>query len=379
MEIDLSIYRRLLLDSNFEDISGDLEKFDNQICHFFYDESNNIRKLWLKEKDFNTPVNRHFVLGGVMYFGETYNADFSILKNELCLQKSVKEIKFKHISSNKNFLDCLSEPKVNIFLHWLYQCDLYIHYSDINNLYFAIADIVDDIVGIVEQAYIPYPFEMKNELYKIFSSHYDEFCQLLIKYNYPNIIPKNITSFYQGIISIIDEQPAELNFAMKLLRQGLKSASKQSDLTFLQGNPEKTIIDNYFQFYLRPIVLFSSAQHIFDNEYQIQEQFNKYKLFHRDIKANNYSFIDSIDSSFIQISDCIVGLLGKYYTYINGIDTLMVDQIFDTITFKQRQTLTLLAKIINKSENYSKLLLHSIKSLKENNLSAHILCRALHE
>lgn len=376
MEIDLSLFRQMLLDSNFKDISSDLEKFDNHICHFFYDESNNIRKLWLTEKDFNAPVNRDFVLGGVMYFGETSNADFSILKNELRLQKSAKEIKFKHISSSQNFLDCLSEPKVNIFLQWLYQSDLYIHYSNINNLYFAIIDIVDDIV---EPANISFHFQIKNELYKIFSSHYDEFYQLLIEYNYPNIIPKNIASFYQSIINIIDEQPGELSFYMEVLRQGLKSASKQNDLTFLQGNPEKTIIDNYFRFYLRPIGLFSSAQHIFDNEYQIQEQFNKYKLSHCYTKANNYSFIDSIDSSFIQISDCIVGLLGKYYTYINGIDTPMVDQIFDTITFKQRQALTLLAKIIYKSENYSKLLLHSTESLEENRLSAHILCRALHE
>jgi len=374
MQMDLSIFRLMLLSNGFEDISSDLKKFDNESCHFFYDESNNIRKLWLAENDFNAPVDSDFVLGGVMNFGTTCTANVDELKNELCLQKSAKEMKFKHISHSKDFLGCLSEPKVKTFLAWLYQSDLYVHSSNINNLYWAIVDIVDTIE---ERGYIPFNFQMKNELYKVARSHYDDFYQLLVQNNYPNIAAENFKSFYQSIIELVDAMAYELPFELEFLRQGLKSASKQSDLVFLQDNPDRTVIDSYFHFYLRPIGVLSSAQHVFDNEYQIQEQFNKYELLYNDKKADNYCFVNSVDNPFIQVSDCIVGLLGKYYTYINGIDIDGAYKMLNTITSEQEQTLKLLAQIIYKSEKYSKLLLHSTESIEEREIGGYILANAL--
>ena len=374
MKMDLSMFRLMLLSNDFEDISSDLKKFDNESCHFFYDESNNIRKLWLAENDFNAPVDSDFVLGGVMHSGTTCTANIDELKSELRLQKSAKEMKFKHISQSKDFLSCLFEPKVKTFLQWLYQSDLYVHCSNINNLYWAIVDIVDTID---EPAYIPFNFQMKNELYKVARLHYDDFYQFLVKHNYPNIAAENIRSFYQGIIDFVDTMSDELSFELEFLRQGLKSACKQSDLIFLQGNPEKTVIDSYFHFYLRSIGVFSSAQHIFDNEYQIEEQFNKYKLLHNGKKADNYCFVNSVDNPLIQVSDCIVGLWGKYYTYINGIDIDMANQMFETITSEQAYTLKLLAQIIYKSENYSKLLFNSTESIEEREIGGYILANAL--
>lgn len=77
---DLSIFRQVLLSDEFKDISSDLEKFDKSNCHFYYDESNNIRKLWLGEDDFNAPINSDFVLGGVMHIAQPQNANVDELK-----------------------------------------------------------------------------------------------------------------------------------------------------------------------------------------------------------------------------------------------------------------------------------------------------------
>ena len=90
-KMDLSIFRLLLMSDDFQDISNELKVFDNRKCTFYYDESNNIRKLWLDENDFNAPIDSDFVLGGVMYFGDKSTADVDSLKTKLRLQKSAKK------------------------------------------------------------------------------------------------------------------------------------------------------------------------------------------------------------------------------------------------------------------------------------------------
>lgn len=373
-KMDIGLFRSMVLSNDFQNISNDFAKFDNQKCTFYYDESNNIRKLWLNTNDFNAPIDSDFVLGGVMYFGDTPSADIAVLKKELRLQKSANEIKFKHISRAKNFLECLNEDKVLRFLQWLDDSDLYIHYSNVNNLYFAIVDIID---SIEEPEYIPFVFQMKNELYKLVHTHYDDFYKLLIKSNYPNIDVKNIAPFYEHILDYIDSDYSEISFDLEVLRQGLKAARKQSELAFLQGNPEKTILDNYSSFYIRPIGVFPFSKHIFDNEYKIEEVFEKYEFYNGDSKVENYCFANSKSNPYIQISDCVVGLLGKYYTYINSLNLLQAQHLFKTISEKQLNALRLFAKLIIKSETISKLLLNSVESIEEREVGGFILQNAL--
>lgn len=373
-KMDIGLFRSMVLSNEFQDISNDFAKFDTQKCTFYYDESNNIRKLWLNTNDFNAPIDSDFVLGGVMHFGDTPSADIDVLKKELRLQKSAKEIKFKHISRAKTFLECLNEDKVLRFLQWLDDSGLYIHYSNVNNLYFAIVDIID---SIEEPGYIPFIFQMKNELYKLVHTHYDDFYRLLIKCNYPNIDIKNIAPFYEHILDYIDSDYSELPFDLEVLRQGLKVARKQSELAFLQGNPEKTILDNYSSFYIRPIGVFPFAKHIFDNEYKIEEIFEKYEFYNGDSKVENYCFANSTSSPYIQISDCVVGLLGKYHTYINSLNLFQAQYLFKTISEKQLNALRLFAKLIIKSETLSKLLLNSVESIEEREIGGFILQSAL--
>lgn len=371
--IDLSIFRQMLLSNEFKDISSDLEKFDNRDCYFYYDESNNIRKLWLDENDFNASVDSDFVLGGVMHIGEYQSIKFKDLKNKLNIQKTAKELKFKHISSSKDFLGCLSEYKVNIFFEWFYQSNLFVHYSNINNLYYAIVDIID---SIDENAFIPFIPQLKNELYKISVTNYQEFYNLLVSVNYPNIALEKIQLFYQRIIEFTDSI-REPSFEIELFRQILKRGLRQNKLIFLQDNPEKTIIENYFMFYLRPIGVFSKSQHIFDNEYCIENQFVKCGIYSGHKMDAQFKFVDSKDQPLIQISDCIVGVLGKYYTFINNISINEANDMFNNITPIQKCTLNLFAKILKKSEDYSKLLFHSCASLHEQEIDNFILSRAL--
>jgi len=369
MDMDLSVFRLMLLSDEIADISADLGKFDGKSCSFYYDETNNARKVWIKENDFNVPINKDFVLGGVMHFGEFSLDEVSRLKQELRLQKSAPELKFKHVGMGKDFLGCLAEPKVKLFLQWLYSSNLYVHFSNVNNLYWAIVDIVDTVE---EPGYIPFVFDLKNSLYKVACANYPDFYRLLVACNYPNVVGQDIRRFYQGIIDFVENIPGELSFEMELLKQNLKSARKQKELVFLQGNEEKTVVESYFNFYIRPLGIFPTAKHTFDHEYHIEDQLNEY-TFSCNGADVNYQFVNSVDTPLVQVSDCFVGLMGKYFEFLNGHDIYQVQQILDALTSEQCATLNLLIKTIKKSENLSKLLFCSVESREEHDIGSFIL------
>jgi hypothetical protein len=64
---------------------------------FYYDETNNIRKFYVREIDFNSSFNSNFVLGGLVYEGTQPN--IKSLFDSLNLQSNIKEVKLKHITA----------------------------------------------------------------------------------------------------------------------------------------------------------------------------------------------------------------------------------------------------------------------------------------
>lgn len=367
---DLSISREFLYSSDFQDLSKDLAIFDNQPCTFYYDESNNARKLWLKDTDFNAPIDSDFVLGGVMHFGEKSSADIDTLKRGLRLQETAKELKFKHICKSATFLECLSSDKVTYFLEWLLDSDLYIHCFNVNNLYYAIVDIVD---SIDDESFIPYYNGMKDALYRLAVYHYEDFYRLLIKCNYPNLSADNISVFYDHLLEYIDEEGIYLSFDTEILKQGLEVARKQKECVFLSGNDERTILNDYSSFYTRPLGVFAHSNHVFDHEYSVEDILNKQNFYIGDIQIKNYRFADSTSNPLIQVSDCVVGLMGKYYTYVNMLSFLPLGKVLRTYTDKQIHTLQLFSKLVYKSESVSRLLFNAVESVEERATSSAIL------
>lgn len=374
--LELNCFSMLLFNQSMEDISGDLKQFQLTKSIFYYDETNNIRKLRLNETDFNAPIDNDFVLGGVMHFDDSFVFDFDSLKKDLRLQSTAKELKFKHITNKTDFLSCLSQSKVQIFLQWLYRSELYLHYSTTNSLYFAIVDIIGDIEDI-----FPIPcflFSMKNELYKLARTNYDVFYRLLKSHGYPNIDKDSIAPFYQGIIDLIDTNSVNHSSQLKQLRQLFINARSQDNLVLLQDNPKDIILDDYHSFYLRSLGTFPTAYHLFDHEYLIEEQFNKYdQICYDGIQYKNFDFIDSKDSPLIQVSDCIIALVGKYQTFINNLDPTTIEDTLSCLNPQQKNNLKLFAQIIKKSLDISDLLVHSVNSSESGEIDDIILDQAL--
>lgn len=110
---------------------------------FYYDETNNIKTFYVKENDFNYTFTANFVLGGLLHQGAV--SDVQPLIDSFKLQKTAKEVKFKHIAFG-DFLDCLKSQKLNLFFRFLKDNDLYVHYSSLNILYWSVVDIVDSAI-----------------------------------------------------------------------------------------------------------------------------------------------------------------------------------------------------------------------------------------
>lgn len=350
-----------------KEISSDIEIFKD--CAFYYDETNNIRKLRFdinKNNFFNNDIDKDFVVGGVMCFKEYDLPDIESLREKLKLDKDIKEIKARHITKSEIFLECLKEDKVYKFLEWLYESNLFIHYYHMNIFYYGvIIDIIESVDFFMASENIELQYEIKNVLFIVAKMNYDFFCKLLVKYNFPNIEKKiKIIKFINEIIKLIDK--TELvsygdDFKEFIIR-GFQKAKKQEELLFLKGNDLIDIIDDtsFAQLYSSRIQNFKYAKHIFDNEEYKERKIEEFKKYEICRNFNNYSFEDSKQSPLIQISDCIVGLLGKFFAFINKISLKEAYLLPYKLTDKQLDTLRLFTKVIFKSELLSQTLYTSI-------------------
>lgn len=75
----------------------------DKVYTFYYDETNNIRKLYLKGSGFNVNKTDNFILAGILHEGLSSGSDFSNLFQMLNIQKSAHELKLKHIAKGGGF------------------------------------------------------------------------------------------------------------------------------------------------------------------------------------------------------------------------------------------------------------------------------------
>jgi len=82
-------------------------------------------------------------------------------------------------------------------------------------------------------------------------------------------------------------------------------------------------------------------------------------------KKINIDFIDSKDNEFIQISDVLVGLIGKMYEYLNKNSLIEIENDLNNLNSIQNINIKLLKDIVIKSDKISKMFIHSIEPLTE--------------
>lgn len=186
-----------------------------------------------------------------------------------------------------------------------------------------------------------------------------------------------------GVMKNIDDF---LNFCLKIVHQGLNKIddrfldtrkelvdlliivfqnSRAKELSFLETNEDLqyTLIDNFAEFYRHRTWLFIYSKHTFDEEKHVSPKLTSSVQYYKGDKILNYIFADSLSEDMIQVSDIIVGILGKYFTFINQVNSSNIEAELATLNSMQKDNLFKLLKLCKEAELYNKAFIHYTSSV----------------
>lgn len=333
---------------------------------FYYDETNNIRKFYLKESGFNYDFTPNFILGGVMHEGPP--PEVKELFSSFSLKNRGKELKFKQIA-NGNFTDCLKSKNLSLFFKFILNSNLFVHYSSLNFLYWSIADIVDSAMKNAPDLFKrnrELAFTLKNDLYQIAKQETESFRKLFFNYGYPNIKKHELNGFINNFIQLLESYEGKIKYQGSIQSLIiLLESSIQKELVFIMNKKDNILIDSLSNFYLKPIYTFLNSNHIFDNEEEIKKTISKFNITSDGEPIKNYSFVDSKDNDLVQLSDIFVGIVGKFMGYRNSHSIEEIFSDIDKFSDIQRENLSDFFNLIIRSHVKNQGLILNNDSLEE--------------
>lgn len=369
-----------------------ISNINNSDCTFYYDESNNIRKFYVNNKGiFNIKLNeisKNFILGGLMRPKSDKKSDIQELYKKLKFQPTLKEIKFEHIAKSNNslFEGYLKSPNLSIVLEWLLNSDFYVHFSNLDILYWSLVDIIDSVAP-------PESYHMLNELkdylYHIAKADLESILLLISKYSYPNVELEQIDNFLKDLIWLIyknkdciNYDPAEKenmnSFLLPHLLKILTNSFGTKVLIFIQNNVTEARVDKETQkeyecrtlliktfstFYMSALERTNKANNILDNEFSVIDDINL--CINDVIKQSgridvNYEFKDSKSDLHLQFCDVLMGIYGRYYAFLNDYSLSELLNRIRLLDREQNRCLELIVRLLQKSNDFNPVLMQNI-------------------
>lgn len=333
----------------------------NLPIRLFHDETNNIRRLTLGESGLNVPDSKTFVIAGVALMPGSEILGWVKLRQLLHIQSTAQEIKFEHLAKG-SYEDVLGSRKLALFLQWLLNQNILIHYSAMDPLYWSILDIIeslqtDDRIQIDECH-----MELKTELHYAVVQSLPGFLSLLHGFSYPDVPREEVQTFLAAVLAFVDEHvPEDRSAATWVLKRTLQHAAQLPalELTFLHNNEPGTLIDNFSSHFIHSIYIFKNASHIFDKETFVEKALAQFELYDG-ARRLDYRFTDSKAEEGIQLSDVVAGLIGRHFSYLQ--DHSLTELMLRRANFSEIQlgNLNRLRILIDRSDNFSDGLFHVI-------------------
>ncbi|GGF54054.1 DUF3800 domain-containing protein [Alteromonas lipolytica] len=322
---------------------------------FFYDETNNVRRLYLTDCGLNVNQPNNFILAGIACRGVSHDSDFDSLFDSLKLQKTAKELKLHQIAKG-SFLDMLKSKKLKQVLEWLDVQQYYIHYFNLNVLYWSIIDILDSIIGEANNPlFIRYHLQLKSDFYEIALLNSAEFLKKLADFNYPDVSKEKRDEFCLWTILLSEQHSDVLPVQRsKMLTDLLKTSLTLEELPYISGGHGKELIDDFLVYYLQKLYIFKNSRHIFDEEEHIEQLIAGFPMEYGIKPIMNHQFVKSHHCRGVQVSDVVAGFLGKYFNYLKDTNNeqLMLD--LDSLTEYQLATFKALNRILTTSDETSR-------------------------
>jgi hypothetical protein len=330
---------------------------------FYHDETNNVRKLELKPGGFNVATLKVFVLGGVVHNGAPRPLDIAALRDAIRIQKTAPELKLEYVAKG-DFLEVLQSPKLGVFLRWLTANDLLLHYHELDPLYWSIVDIIDGIVQHPDSS-APGMFasELKADLIEVLRSDVGVAADLFHRFGYPSVAPSEQRAFLVELLDLLEQSEGLLEHFRRYMLKGVLQAGRRTvPLDFGIEPVPYQLIDNFSGFYLNRLAVFKNATHVLDMEPSIQARLLETPLTREGKPVTHFRFADSRSEPGIQISDVIVGLLGKMHTYFTRTLPEEVVLAREELTDQALENAVLLRDLISASHATNIAFLHHVAS-----------------
>lgn len=321
---------------------------------FYYDETNNVRRLHLTPEGMNIRRPDSFVLGGVLHAGTARPIDLAPLRASLRLQPTVKELKLRHLGSG-GFLELLGSPKIECLLQWLTDQGFLVHYQVTDLLYWSVVDIVDSILSEAKASHLFAAHRMlKDSLYALLRDDVDGTAELLACYTYPDVGRDRRGAFIGELFGLLEQHEQRLpHFEFYMLKGLLQIARDLPALPYLEDEEPNVLIDGFGSFFLNRLCLFKRSEHILDDEKQIEAYLRSLDLDDGEAPLRHFRFANSRSEPGIQLSDPVAGLLGKLFTYINRTSIEEIGADMSGLSAQERVSLTLLARLLDRSTDAS--------------------------
>jgi hypothetical protein len=335
----------------------------DEILTFYYDETNNIRKLRIDGGKLNVPERNVFVLGGVVHEGTPRPIDLTLLRKAMWIQPTAKEIKLKHVAPGA-FPNLLRSPKLTTFLRWILDNNLLIHYQAMDPFFWSVVDIVDSVLSKIDDPMlIAGHTVLKSDLTEILRADFDTTIEIFNRYSYPDLSPTDREPFLRELLAVVQRSTVRLPESHALiLKQTLRRGLQMDDLVFIENNAPHQLIEEFSNFYITRIALFNRANHILDAEPTVREQVSAMNPTRSGAPAVNFRFVDSKAESGIQLADVVVGLLGKTHSYLTQSHLDDVANTRNGLTGISLQNIELLRDCIDRANNANRAYLNHITS-----------------
>lgn len=260
---------------------------------FYYDETNNIRKLQIGPQGLNVADLKVFVLGGVLHMGGPRILDLRPLREAMHIQKTATEIKLQHVATG-SFLDLLRSTKLTTFLHWLMDSDLLMHYHDLDPFYWSVVDIIDSLLpGIAHPMLTMQHVWLKSDLAVVLKVDARATVALFHRHGYPGLSPEGRKPFLHELSELFDLHSGAIPApSAGLIRYVLKAGLELDDLPFIEGNTPHRLIEDFSLFYLMRIAVFNRATHILDMEESIRDRLGAMSITSGGHPATHFRFVD---------------------------------------------------------------------------------------
>jgi len=341
-------------------------KLDYRNIDLYFDETQNIRRLWLKDGRLNVSAPGCFVLGGIGTPLSGYEFPVEDLRRKLGVQSNAPELKFLHVAKG-DALTCLRSRRLRTLLGWLLESNFTVQYTVLDPLYWSMVDIIDSVVmELGDHQLYPFIFDLKAGLYTALRQDPAVWPNLMAEYDYPNVGRDRRKTFLEQVIGCVQDAEALLPRGLaELLKVVLTRGQALPALPFLEDEVPYVLISNLAQYWTHAIALFPKARLIFDQEPKIMEIFKEDPPTQKGQAVENFRFVNSKIEFGVQVSDCVVSILSRLFTFTRDHSLTDLAHARAKLDSPQSETLELLRLILDRSANQHPSYAHQVISVED--------------